>query len=201
MSMTPDHLFEQLLGELEQQNSLPVDQWQPPRNGRVDIRIDREGCWFHEGVQIRRDAMVRLFARILRRDPDGYVLVTPVERLLIEVEDVPFVAIDCDVRARGSVDSPVSGMPTGPVTTDLLFTTNVGDLVLAGLEHPLRMAVPCAAENGKDAALVPYLHVRGELEARITRSVYYRLLEHLYIEDGVAYLASGGARFSLGAAG
>ncbi len=177
--MSADDPFEELLEQLHGQQRPPVGQWHPEQSGRIDIRIDREGQWFHEGALIRRAGLVRVFASILRRDPDGYVLVTPAERLLIEVEDVPFLAVDCEVRHAASA-----------TRTDLLFTTNVGDLVLADSEHPIWL------ERGvRD---IPYLRVRAGLDARITRSVYYRLLDQAVIKQGIAYLLSSGSEFALG---
>lgn len=175
----PDHapsieaVFERLRAQLETQRRPPVEQWHPQHGGVLDIRICRDGYWYYQGDRIRRDALVRLFASILRKDPDGYVLVTPAERILIRVDDVPFIAIDFEQHDG-----------------ELIFRTNVGDLVLLGPEHGLRM-------GGTDA-LVPYLHVRGGLEARVTRSMYYRLLDHLVVEDGRGYLESAGERFLLG---
>ncbi|MGI9328856.1 MAG: DUF1285 domain-containing protein [Pseudomonadales bacterium] len=177
--MSADELFEKLLEELRGQRRPPVEQWHPEQSGRIDIRIDRQGQWFHEGDLIRRAGLVRVFASILRRDPDGYVLVTPAERLMIEVEDVPFLAVDCEVRHGAS-----------PTQTELLFTTNVSDLVLADSEHPVWL------ERG--AQDLPYVRVRPGLDARITRSVYYRLLDQAVIKEGVAYLLSSGSEFPLG---
>src|SRR3954465_4584143 len=124
----------------------PVESWNPAHCGPSGMRIARDGTWFHEGSPIGRPAMVRLFSTILRREPDGaYVLVTPVEKLDILVEDAPFVAVE---MKRGG-----EGREGG-----LAFRLNTGDLVVAGSEHALRFA---AGEDGPH----PYLHVRGGLEA------------------------------------
>lgn len=128
----------------------PVDQWHPAHCGAIDIRIDRDGNWHHEGRRIEREALVRLFSRILRREADGsFVLVTPAEKLAIEVEDVPFLAVDIDLSGEG----------TGRV---LRFLTNLGEVVPLDAAHPLRV------EGGE--AFIPYVTVRPGLEARLTRS-------------------------------
>jgi hypothetical protein len=140
----------------EDQKLPPIDRWNPTHCGDSEMRIARDGTWYHQGTPIGREAMVRLFATILRREPDGgYVLVTPVEKLDIAVEDAPFVAVE--MKAEGD----------GP-TQSLAFRLNTGDLVTAGPEHPLRFA------DGADGPR-PYLTVRRGMEALIARSVYYEL--------------------------
>lgn len=189
--MSVDVLFDDLLRQLGDQRRPPVHQWQPDSGGTIDIRIDSDGYWFYQGERIRRDAIVRLFAGILRRDNDGYVLVTPVERLLIRVDDVPFIAVDFEVRGASGAPAlaQVAGSDTLP-ETDLLFTTNVGDLVLADATHPVWL-------GGADQQ-TPYIRVRDQLDARITRSAYYRLLEHAVVVGETAQLRSGGTTFTLG---
>jgi hypothetical protein len=169
-----ERLFAQLQKNQQARTLPPVHLWHPEREGQIDIQIDQDGAWYHEGRPIRRQAMVDLFATILRRDGDDYFLVTPAEKLRIEVVDVPFIAIDLDVR--GAVPH-----------TDLLFTTNVGDHVMLDDAHPLSM-------DGN----VPYILVRAGLEARLNRSVYYRLVEYGVEENGVLYVVSRGSRFALG---
>jgi uncharacterized protein len=156
----------------------PVHLWNPAHCGAIDIRIARDGTWLHEGQPITRPALVRLFSTVLRRDVDGYVLVTPAEKLAIQVEDAPFVAVRMERTDAG-----------------LLFRTNVGDAVLAGPDHPLR--VDSTADG---AAPRPYLHVRGGLEARLSRPVFYELAEVAEARDGVLGVESGGAWFPLGSA-
>lgn len=173
-STTLSLLFARLEREQADQKLPPVHAWQPERNGRIDIRIASDGRWYHEGGEIKRAAMVRLFSTILRRDPDGYVLVTPAERLLIDVEDAPFVAIDMVEQGEGE-------------DQELLFTTNVGEHVVASEEHALFLSA------GR-----PYLHVRDGLNALITRSVYYHLAERVLTDDeGSAFVVSRGVRFPL----
>ena len=136
----------------------PVERWNPTHCGDSEMRIARDGTWYHQGSPIGRDAMVRLFATILRREPDGaFVLVTPAEKLDIAVEDAPFIAVELKSDGEGS-------------GRRLAFRTNTGDLVVAGPDHPLRF------EDTPDGP-APYLHVRGGLEARLARPVYYELAE------------------------
>lgn len=131
----------------------PVERWHPAHCGDSEMRIARDGTWYHQGAPIGRRGMVRKFASILRREPDGgYVLVTPGEKLDIAVEDAPFVATAMKA-ANGRV----------------AFQLNTGDLVIAGPEHALRFAQ--AADGPR-----PYLHVRGGLEALVARPVYYELV-------------------------
>ena len=136
----------------------PVERWNPTHCGDSEMRIARDGTWFHQGSPIGRPAMVRLFSTILRREPDGcFVLVTPVEKLDIAVEDAPFVATEMKADGEGR-------------DARLAFQLNTGDLVTAGREHPLRFA-------GTADEPRPYLHVRGGLEALVARSIYYDLAE------------------------
>jgi hypothetical protein len=133
----------------------PVHLWNPAHCGEIDIVIKKSGLWFHEGTPIGREALVRLFSTVLRKDPEGYVLVTPVEKLAITVEDAPFVAVRVD-----------------RVGEALRFITNVGDEVEAGLDHPIRVEID--AQSGEPR---PYVHVRAGLEALISRPVFYELAE------------------------
>src|SRR5258706_4204674 len=103
----------------------PVHLWNPARHGDIDIVIKLDGQWFHEGAPIGREALVRLFSTILRKDPDGFHLVTPAEKLKIKVEDAPFIAVRVDRIVEAG---------RGPV---LRFQTNVGDAVEAGARHSL----------------------------------------------------------------
>ena len=133
----------------------PVHLWHPAHCGEIDIVIARNGQWFHEGSPIGREALVRLFSTVLRKDPDGYYLVTPVEMMKITVEDAPFTAVQVD-----------------RVGEALSFTTNVGDVVEAGPDNEIRVgADPVTGEPR------PYLHVRRGLEAKLRRPVFYELVE------------------------
>lgn len=138
----------------------PVHLWHPAHCGEIDIVIKKNGLWFHEGTPIGREALVRLFSTVLRKDPDGYVLVTPGEKLSITVEDAPFIA----VRVDRIVDETGGDI--------LRFTTNVGDEVDAGPDHPIRVETdPLTGEPR------PYVHVRAGLEALINRAVFYEVAE------------------------
>jgi len=156
----------------------PVEQWNPPDCGPIDMRIAADGTWFYRGTPIGREALVRLFASILRREPDGgHVLVTPVEKLHITVEDAPFLAVEMASEGEGK-------------GRRLTFRTNVGDLVAAGPDHPLRFATEPRTEG-----LKPYLHVRGGLEALATRAVAWQLAGLGDEEAGVPGVWSAGAFF------
>jgi hypothetical protein len=163
----------------------PIDKWNPPHCGAIDMRIAVDGTWFYLGTPIGRPALVRLFSTILRREADGsYVLVTPVEKVEITVEDAPFVAVRVDATGKGPEQS-------------LIFMTNVGDTVEAGSEHPLRVEFRGHAREPR-----PYVHVRGGLEARVSRAVYYELVaiadERPTVAGRELGVWSGGQFFSLG---
>ena len=137
----------------------PVHLWNPPDCGDLDMHIARDGTWFYLGTPIGRQELVRLFSTILRKDGDRYVLVTPVEKVGITVEDAPFVAVDFEAEGEGEAQI-------------LTFETNVGDTTVAGPDHPIR--VERDAETGEPS---PYVHVRAGLEALIDRKSFYRLVE------------------------
>lgn len=143
----------------------PVEQWNPAHCGDSEMRIARDGTWFHQGSPIGREAMVRLFSTILRREPDGsYVLVTPVEKLDIVVEDAPFVAVELKSEGEGRDRA-------------LAFRLNTGDLIAAGPDHELVVRETADGPH-------PYLHVRSGLEALINRSVYYEMMNMALEEAG-----------------
>ena len=138
----------------------PIERWDPPHCGAIPMTIRSDGTWFYQGTPIGRPQLVRLFSTVLRREPDGsYVLVTPVEKVEIEVEDAPFVAVEMDASGAGGERA-------------LTFRTNVGDLAEAGPNHTMRF-------EGTDGVgeLKPYVHVRGELWALLARPVMYELVE------------------------
>lgn len=155
----------------------PVEGWAPQIIGESHMRIAADGTWFHEGGVIRREAMVRAFAGLLTRDAAGHHwLVTPFEKLAIEVEDAAFIAVDC-VRAEDA----------------LVFRLNTDDIVIAGPKHGLR-----AAGDAENPAL--YLHVRRGCEARLNRSTWAQLADIAANEgaqDNGWQVASQGAIFSL----
>ena len=154
----------------------PVHLWHPEHCGEIDILIRADGVWMHEGSPIGRAELVRLFSTVLRQDPDGYHLVTPVEKLKIRVEDLPFRAVA--VQAADGV---------------LSFTTDVGDVVEAGADHPI--VVETDAATGEPA---PRVHVRADLWARIARPVFYDLVERAEAVDGQLLVRSGDEVFALG---
>jgi uncharacterized protein len=131
---------------------LPVDC------GELGLKIRRDGTWLYRGSPIGRLPLVKLFASVLRREGDDYFLVTPAERGRIEVEDAPFLAVGLEVRGAGPA-------------RELAFRTNLDDIVVAGADHPLRVA---ARAGGEPA---PYILVREGLEARLARPVFYELVE------------------------
>ena len=157
----------------------PVHLWHPEHCGDIDIVIRRDGLWMHEGSPIGRPELVRLFSTILRKDDDGYVLVTPGEKLSITVEDLPFRAVTVDAEE------------------DVLrFITDVDDVVEAGPDHPI--VVETDPVTGEPA---PRVHVRADLWARIARPVFYELVERAEVENGQWVVRASGAVFALGPVG
>jgi len=136
----------------------PVERWNPPFCGDIDMRIARDGTWFYLGTPIGRPALVRLFSTILKREGDAYFLVTPSEKVGIRVDDAPFVAVDFSATGKGE----------GQVLT---FETLTGDSAAAGPDHALRV------ERAPDGEPSPYIHIRRNLEALIDRKSFYRLVE------------------------
>ena len=137
----------------------PVEKWDPPFCGDLDMRIARDGTWFYLGTPIGRPELVKLFSSILRKDGADYFLVTPVEKVGITVDDAPFVAVDFEATGDG---------PDQVLT----FTTHVGDMAIAGPDHPIRVARD--PETGEPS---PYVLIRRNLEALIDRKSFYRLIE------------------------
>lgn len=138
----------------------PVERWNPPFCGDIDMEIRADGTWFYMGTPIGRAPLVRLFSTVLRKDEDGKTyLVTPVERVGIRIVDAPFLAVEMNASGEGSAQT-------------LTFRTNVGDVVEAGPEHPLRFVVA-----GENSELKPYLLIRGRLDALVSRAVMYDLVE------------------------
>jgi len=171
--------LEQAIGAGGAGRSLPpVHLWHPEHCGEIDIVVRKDGTWLHEGTPIRRPELVRLFSTVLRLDPDGYHLVTPVEKLRIQVEDLPFQAVALET-----------------LEGDLIFHTDVGDRVVAGADHAITVEVDPASGEPR-----PRLHVRRGLEARISRPVFYELVERAELDRGRMVLISGASRFDLGPA-
>lgn len=137
----------------------PLERWNPPDCGDIDLGIDRDGVWHYGGTPIRRPALVKLFASVMRREGERYVLVTPVEKVGISVADAPFLAVDMAAEPAGEGGH-------------LVFRTNLDDLVRCDAEHPLRFDMAADAD-----AVRPYIYVRRGLWARLTRSVFLELAE------------------------
>ncbi|MEO9459416.1 MAG: DUF1285 domain-containing protein [Lentilitoribacter sp.] len=158
-------LAEMVRRAMEDRNSTdggmpPVDAWNPPFCGDLDMEIRRDGTWFYMGTPMGRKSLVRLFSSVLRKDEDGETyLVTPVEKVRIRVIDAHFLAVEMQVNENDN----------GQVLT---FRTNVGELIEIGKDNPLRFDI-----TGKDAELKPYFHVRGRLEALVNRATMYDLVE------------------------
>ena len=156
----------------------PAPSWNPPDCGDIDMRIAADGTWFYCGSPIGRAPLVQLFASVMRREGDRYVLVTPVEKVGIKVDDAPFLAVEMRVDERRA-DEP-----------ELTFRTNVEDLVTVDSEHPLRF------ERGASEGLKPYVRVRGDLWALVKRALFYDLValgrtERVANEDWFGVRSSG----------
>lgn len=152
---------------------LPVHLWDPPFCGDLQMRIARDGTWYYEGTPITRPGLVSLFASIIRKEGDDFFLVTPVEKVGITVDDAPFVAVDF-----------------APSEAGLAFTTNVGDRVIAGPDHPIRVARD--PQTGEPS---PYILIRRNLEALIDRKSFYRLVDIGEDQDGWFGIRSGESFF------
>jgi uncharacterized protein len=155
----------------------PVERWNPPFCGDIDMRIARDGTWFYMGTPIGRPALVKLFSSVLKLEAEKFFLVTPVEKVGITVEDAPFQAVEMACESTRDARS-------------LMFRTNVDEFVSVDANHGLRFAVE------KDGGLKPYLHVRRGLEARLTRSLTYDLIALGEVRD-----VAGAAMFGVMAGG
>jgi hypothetical protein len=158
----------------------PVERWNPAYCGEIDMRIAADGTWHYNGSPIGRPALVRLFSTILRKDSERFVLVTPVERVGITVEDAPFLAVEMAVEGEGD-------------GRQIAFRTNVDDVVEVDADHPLRF------ETDRTGGVKPYVRVRGDLWARVTRPLALDLVdmgEEREVDGQAVFgLAAGGAFF------
>jgi uncharacterized protein len=165
----------------EKKGPPPVERWNPPFCGDIDMRIATDGTWFYQKTPIGRPALVKLFASVLKREGNKHFLVTPVEKVGIIVEDAPFLAVEMKVSSDRE-------------NRVLDFRTNVDDWIAAGPEHALRFEQQAA--NG---GLKPYLHVRRDLWAKVTRALFYDLValgEERDVDGKAMFgVASGGAFF------
>ena len=184
-SESPPEPFAELLALAKQGKRLPVENWHPSHCGHSDMRIAADGTWFHAGSPIGRPEMVKLFSSILRRESDGsHVLVTPAEKLDIEVDDAPFVAVAAESVGIGRARR-------------ILFRLNTGDIVACGPDHALDVQVAA------DGSPRPYVHVRGGLHALVNRATFYALADLALAEaaDPPGLWSDGGFfAFSAGAA-
>ncbi len=165
----------------------PVHLWNPPFCGDIDMRIAADGTWTYQKTPIGRPGLVKLFASVLKREGDHYFLVTPVEKVGIVVDDAPFLAVELAVEEHGQGRS-------------LRFRTNVDDWVAAGPGHALRFE-----EDAANGGLKPYLHVRGDMWAKVTRALFYDLVnlgqERVIGGKAMFGVASGGEFYSMMEAG
>ena len=178
--------LDQILADIKasETGSASRREWNPPCQGEIDIRIAADGSWFHQQRRFQRDSLVKLFASILRCENKEYFLVTPAEKLRIEVEDAPFIATLVE-----SIED--NGQQA------LVFTTNIGERIVADREHAIRVEIDAGTKMPR-----PYIHVREGLDALISRSAFYDLLNLAQEKerDGAGYLsvASLGEEFELG---
>ena len=176
-------LFQSIL-EAQKNNELPpVEKWDPPLCKNVDMKIARDGKWFFKNSPIGREKMVKLFSTVIRFDDDGfYYLVTPVEKIKLKVEDKPFVIKTFNKEVIDDKEA-------------FLFQTNVDDIVTLSNENPLRVEI-----DKKTQEPSPYILVRKNLEALISRNVFYQLVEEAKLNSNTQELEinSVGDVFSLG---
>lgn len=186
MSQDPKRLEEQVTAAADEHGGLPpIEKWNPDLSGDIDIHIGRDGTWHHEGEPIQREAIGKLFSTILRREEDGhYYLVTPVEKWRIQVEDTPLLAHTLEREGEGERQL-------------LAVTTNVGEKLLLGPDHPLEVG------QYDDGSPRPVIRVRRGLEARLVTTAYYEMAD-LLVEreqsEGQSSLGiwSGGEYFPVG---
>lgn len=180
--------LDQLLANIEQAKATGEkrSQWNPGHVSSIDIRIAADGQWFHEGRPFRRLSLVKLFASVLRKQEQEYFLLTPAEKLKIQVDDAPFVANLVEVIEQDQQSA-------------IVFTTNLDDRIVVGDDHPIRVEVDSQTQTPR-----PYVHYRDGLDALISRNVFFELanLATETIRDGKLYLtvSSLGHEFDLGCA-
>ena len=159
----------------------PVDPWNPEHCADIGMEIRKDGSWWHEGTKFSREKLVLLFSTILRKDPDGSTyLVTPYEKVIVHVEDAAFLGVRVDIAESDG----------GPV---ILVTTNLGETVEVSADHPLRVET-----DPETLQPAPYVLIRGRLEAKLSRSAFYELVEAAEEADGELVFTSHGGTYSLG---
>lgn len=166
-----------MLQESTEKGHPPVENWNPPYCGDIGLEIKADGTWCYRGSPINRPSLVKLFSSVLRKDADGKTyLVTPDERVDVAVADAPFLAVEMELSGH-------------PPHQELVFRTNVDDVVPCGPAHPLRFAV-----DEQTGAIKPYVRVRGRLEALVTRAMTHELL-NLAVDTEPVGVRSGGILF------
>jgi hypothetical protein len=158
MAESPAAGLEKLAARIGKERLPPVEKWNPPYCGDLDMRIASDGTWFYLGTPIGRPALVKLFASVLKREGDAHFLVTPVEKVGIRVDDAPFLAVEMEIEDGGRGQN-------------LVFRTNVDDVVRCDSEHKLRFE----PEEGT-GGIKPYLNVRRNLWAKVTRALFFDLV-------------------------
>jgi hypothetical protein len=162
----------------------PVHLWNPEHCGDIRMEIRKDGSWWHEGTRITREKLVRLFSTILRKDDDGIYLVTPHEKVIVHVEDAPFIAVRIEKSGSGEDQK-------------LIVTTNVGDVFVVDEDHPIRVQT-----DPKTQEPAPYVEVRNGLEAKIGRNPFYNLVEWAETDTSTnrhtVTVTSSGVTFELG---
>lgn len=173
MTSTTDKDLFKLLGKFEQQQKMPpVESWNPSREGEIDILINTKGEWYHEGGYFKRQDLARMFASILRKEGENYYLVTPAEKLKIQVKDVPFSIV---------LMNEEEGV--------LSFITSLGDEVKVGSEHPMEFRQSTDLISN---TLIPYVMIRNNLWAKLNQSTYYELMD-LIKETADGYIIRSGS--------
>lgn len=165
------------LGKFSDMNSTlpPLSQWNPKLSGDIDIKITKDGNWWHEGDEITRDKLKRLFSTILKQEDGSYYLITPVEKWRIQVEDLPFVVVLCEL-----ID--------GPEGLHVSLLTSMGDEITLSATKCIEL----------DSGGVPRVEVRNGLYARLNRNVYYQLAEFVVEESERFILIANGGRHVIG---
>ena len=177
--MSSDKDLFKLLGKFEREQKMPpVESWNPKVEGEIDIVIDAQGRWFHEGGHFDRQDLARMFASILRKDGESYFLVTPGEKLKITVKDVPFSIV---LMKNEIIDGQ----------QQLSFITSLGDEVVANEKNKIEFR---ASENGDQ---IPYIEIRNNLWGKLNQSTYYELIELAEERLEGFFLSSGGVDFKI----
>lgn len=188
MTQTPDNLAKTVKGTVKDTQHPPLEKWHPKLSGDMDLLITRDGQWLHKGQPLAREAIVRLFSTILRREDDGeYYLLTPVEKWRIHVEDTPLLVHSLNVEGEGDAQT-------------VTLTTNVGEILEVGNEHPLDIGTYPDSEEPR-----PVIHVRHGLVARLVTAAYYDLTAHMIEQtengESVFGVFSRGNFYKIGPAG